>query len=251
MDAAFQVAELRPSRGGVWLTEAFNLFRRKPFAWIGLCTAWLLITVALVQVGPIGAAIGNFLQPVFFASFAIAAFRQVAGEQVLMSDLFAGFRRNLRSLVMLGAILVLLELAVLILMWVLLGMPEISQDETPEKISEYIQSLKGKEWILLIGFGLSALVKGAFWFAPPLIAFHDMQTSQAMRWSVYAAISNIGAMLVYGTLLVGFMILAIIPWGLGLLVVIPVMVISTFVGYREVFEGERAPPAPPPPSESA
>jgi uncharacterized membrane protein len=235
VDAGFQVAELRPSRGASWLAEAFNLFRVKPFAWIGLCTAWLLITLVLVQLGPIGAAVANFIQPAFFASFAIAAFRQAAGEPVLMGDLFSGFRRNLRALVMLGAILVMLELSVLVLMWVMLGMPQMSPDDTPERIGEYLESLKGREWILLLGFLLSAFLKGALWFAPPLIAFHDMQASQAMRWSVYAAISNIGAMVVYGLSLVVAMIVAVIPWGLGLLVVIPVMAISTFIGYREVF----------------
>lgn len=29
---------------------------------------------------------------------------------------------------------------------------------------------------------------------------------------------------------------AILPWGLGLMVVIPVMVASTYVGYKDVFE---------------
>ncbi len=240
MDATFQIAELPPSRGLGWLVEAFALFRRKPFAWIGLCTGWLLITLMLLQIPLIGPAIANFIQPVFFASFAIAAFRQVAGEPVLMGDLFSGFRRNVRSLVLLGAILLIAELAILILMW-FLGMPALSAEDGQVKISEYFESLKGKEWILFVGFILSALVKGAFWFAPPLIAFHDMQTAQAMRWSVFAAISNLGAMVTYGALLVFFMFVAVIPWGLGLLVVIPVMVISTFIGYREVFQAGRAP----------
>jgi uncharacterized membrane protein len=61
---------------------------------------------------------------------------------------------------------------------------------------------------------------------------------QAIRWSVYAAISNLGAMIVYGATLMGLFLAAIIPWGLGLLVVIPLMVISTYIGYREVFETE-------------
>jgi hypothetical protein len=241
VDATFRVAELRPARGAAWLGEAFTLFRAKPFAWIGLCTAWVLILLVLVQLGPVGAAIANFIQPAFFASFAIVAFRQIAGEPVLMSDLFSGFRRNLRALVTLGAILLMIEVAVLVLMWILLGTPQLSPDETPERVSEYIESLKGKEWILILGILLSAVLKGFLWFAPPLIAFHDMQASQAMRWSVYAAISNIGAMLVYGVTLMMAMIVAAIPWGLGLLVVIPVMVISTFVGYREVFESGRTP----------
>ncbi len=240
MDANFQVAELPPSRGGGWIVEAFALFRRKPFAWIGLCTGWLLLTLVLLQVPLIGPAIANFLQPVFFASFAIAAFRQIAGEPVLMGDLFSGFRRNVRSLVQLGALLLVAELLILILMWAL-GMPALTATDGTVKISEYFQALKGKEWILFLGFALSAVVKAAFWFAPPLIAFHEMSTTQAMRWSVYAAISNLGAMAVYGLLLVAAMVAALIPWGLGLLVVIPVMVISTFVGYREVFEADRRP----------
>ena len=31
---------------------------------------------------------------------------------------------------------------------------------------------------------------------------------------------------------------ALIPWGLGLMVVIPMMVISTYFGYRDVFESD-------------
>jgi hypothetical protein len=68
--------------------------------------------------GPaLGPALEGFLQPVFFASFAIAAFRQLAGEPILMGDLFSGFRRNVRSLVQLGAIQMIAELAVAIPFW--------------------------------------------------------------------------------------------------------------------------------------
>ena len=240
MEGTFHVAELAPSRGVGWIKEAFALFRQKPFAWIGLCTGWLLLTLVLLQVPLIGPAIASFLQPVFFASFAIASFRQVAGEPVMMGDLFSGFRRNVRALVQLGAVLLVAELVIVLLMWTL-GLPALSASDGTVKLSEYFDSLKGKEWILFVGFALSAMVKGAFWFAPPLIAFHEMSTSQAARWSAYAAISNLGAMVLYGLLLVVGFIAALIPWGLGLLVVVPVMAISTFIGYREVFQAGRAP----------
>jgi len=42
--------------------------------------------------------------------------------------------------------------------------------------------------------------------------------------------------MVYGTVLLGLFMVAIIPWALGLVLVIPLAVISTYVGYREVFE---------------
>ena len=241
MDASVKVAEVRAGRGASWLAEAFgSFFRKAPMAWIGLTSGWLIITLGLILVPFIGGVIANFLQPVFFASFAIVALRQAAGEPVQMGDLFLGFRRNLRALVNLGAIILIAEIAIFALM-ALLGLPMGGNGEKTFTMPEYVQALKGKEWILVLGFVLTVLVKGALWFAPPLIALHDMPMSHAMRWSMYAALANFGAMLVYGIALMALFFVALIPWALGLLVVIPLMVISTYVGYREVFEaGDRS-----------
>jgi uncharacterized membrane protein YesL len=239
MDAAFEVSELKAGRGGGWIADAFALYRQKPFAWIGLCTGWLLITLVLLQVPHIGPALEGFLQPVFFASFAIAAFRQIAGEPVLMGDLFSGFRRNVRALVQLGAFQMIAELAVAIPIWIFL-MPPMPGDGGVN-LSEYLESLKGREWIVFLALAALSVVKAAFWFAPPLIAFHDMSATQSIRWSIYAAIANLVPMIVYGLALVAMMLFGILTWGLAFLVVIPVMAISTFVGYREVFEAGRKP----------
>jgi uncharacterized membrane protein len=238
-DSTTRVAEVAASRGAVWLAEAFGLFRRKPTAWIGLCMGWIVITFGLIMVPFVGGVIANFLQPAFFASFAIAAHRQTQGEPVVMGDLFNGFRRNLRSLVNLGAVLLIAEIAIFALM-ALLGLPMAGAEDGSFTMSEYVQLLKGKEWILAVGFLLTVIVKGALWFAPPLIAFHDMTTSHAIRWSAYAALANLGAMMVYGAVLLAIFFLGLLPWALGLLVVIPVMAISTYIGYREVFAPKAA-----------
>lgn len=235
MDASIKVAEVSAGRGARWLGEAFGLFRRKPTAWIGLCAGWLAIMFALFLMPIIGGVLANFLWPVFFASFAITAFRQSRGEPVLMGDLFLGFKRNVRALVNLGAILLIAEIAIFALM-AMLGLP--MSGDTPFSVQEYFEALRGKEWILIIGFILTSMVKGALWFAPPLIAFHDMTTSDAMRWSVYAALANLGAMVVYGLTLFALFFVGLLPWALGLIVVVPMMVISTYVGYRDVFEAK-------------
>ena len=242
MDASLKVAEVPASRGFGWLGEAFGLFRRKPVSWIGLCAGWLLVTFGLILIPIIGGVLANFLQPVFFASFAITALRQSAGEPVVMGDLFLGFRRNLRALVNLGALLLIAEIAIFALM-AALGLPMAGTGEQTFTLGEYVKMLKGKEWILLIGLVLTVLVKGALWFAPPLIALHDMPMTHAMRWSLYAALANFGAMVVYGLALTGLFFVALVPWALGLAVVIPMMVISTYIGYREVFESGGTPAA--------
>ena len=241
MDATIHVVELPVTRGGAWIAEAFRIFVRKPFAWIGLCAGWAFLSFGIFIVPFIGPVIMNFLQPAFFASFAITAFRQVAGEPVLMGDLFSGFRRNFRTLVNLGAVTLIAEIAIFAIL-ALLGLPIMAPpDQQSFTVQEYFDSLRGKEWILVVGFLLTVVVKGALWFAPQLIAFHEMSMTHAIRWSVYAALSNLGTMILYGLALGACFVAAVIPWFLGLLVVLPVMAISTFVGYREVFEPGRTP----------
>ena len=235
MDANIRVAEVPAGRGFTWLAGAFDLFRKKPAAWLSLCLGWIVLTFALLLMPFIGGVIANFMQPAFFASFAIAAYRQTRGESIGMGDLFTGFKRNLRALVNLGALLLIAEIAIFALM-ALLGLPMAGADGGSFTVAEYVQLLKGKEWILAVGFVLTVLVKGAVWFAPPLIAFHGMTTMHAIRWSIYAALANLGAMFLYGVALFTIFFVGLIPWGIGLLVVIPMMVISTFIGYRDVFE---------------
>ena len=64
----------------------------------------------------IGGVIANFLQPVFFASFAIAALRQAAGEPIGWATSSSASGATLRSLVHLGALLLIVEIAIFALM---------------------------------------------------------------------------------------------------------------------------------------
>ena len=235
MDVSIRVAEVPASRGALWLGEAFRMFRANPAPWLGMTAGWLSITFALVFVPFLGGVIANFLQPAFFAGFAIAGYKQSAGERIVVGDLFSGFRRNMRSQVNLGAVLLVAQIAIFALM-AAMGLPMSRDDNEPFTIAEYVEALQGKEWILAVGFLLTVVVKGALWFAPPLIAFQGMPTMHAVRWSIYAAFANIGPMMVYGAVLLGLFFLGAIPWALGLIVVLPMMAISTYVGYREVFE---------------
>jgi hypothetical protein len=242
MDANIKVTEIPASRGAVWIAQSWKLFAAAPLAWLGLCAGWIAITFALLIVPFVGGVVANFLQPVFFASFAIAAFRQSAGERIVMSDLFSGFKRNLKALVNLGAILLMAEIVIFAGM-ALLGLPLLGSGagEPQINMNEFADALEGKEWILFLGTVLLVMVKGAFWFAPQLIALHGMGTAQAMRWSVYAAISNVGALVVYGLLVLTMFIAALMPmpWVVGLALVMPLVVISTYAGYREVFESAK------------
>ncbi|MBK8321828.1 MAG: hypothetical protein IPL06_03645 [Betaproteobacteria bacterium] len=236
MGAPIRTRDVPARRGPGWLVDGWTFFRGRPLVWMGMGAGWIVITLGLLMVPIIGGIAANVLQPVFFASFAIAARKQENGETIEMGELFAGFRRPLMPLANLGAILLLAELAIFALL-ALLGLPGLTADaEGTVSMADFVREMQGKEWILLVGLVLTAIVKGALWFAPAVLAFHDMNTAHAIRWSLYAALSNLGAMVLYGLVLTVAMAAAILPWGLGLMVVIPVMVASTYVGYKDVFE---------------
>lgn len=232
-----QVADVKASRGGAWIGEAFRIYRAKPLAWTGLVFGWLAITIGLSIVPMIGWAAASMLQPVFFASFALIARKQLAGGRLEMGDLFLAFRGNVRALVGIGAI-ELLAFVVAAVLFSTFVMPDV--DGRVISRDEMVEQLRGKEWGVIACFALVAAVRSALWFAPAVIAFHGVPTAHAVRWSIYAVLSNLGAMIVYAIALMGIMLLSLVTLYIGLVVAIPLMAISTFVGYREVFEKEEA-----------
>jgi hypothetical protein len=236
MPAALQARDVAPLSGPRWIAEAFRLFRRAPGTWIGLSFGWMAIWLGLLLIPLVGNVAGSMLQPAFYASFALAAWKQLSGEKLEMGDLFLGFRTRLQPLLQLGAVLFACELGVVYLMRAL-GFPDlVTPDGELLRAAEFVEAMRGKEWVFFLGCGLLALVKGALWFAPALIAFHDLSAGGAMRWSIYAALSNMGALALYGLALFLVFFAALLPWGLGLFVAVPVMLASTYAGYRAVFE---------------
>jgi uncharacterized membrane protein len=237
MDSMIRVRDVKSARGAGWLIGGWDLFRRRPGVWAGFALGWLVLTTAIAFVPLVGPVIAIFLQPVFFAGIAIAARKQLAGEAIEMGDLFSGFKRNTRALINVGALPLVAGIAIGVFVEAL-GLPRmaVTPGQLPN-VEEYFQQLQGKDWlILLVGLALTIVVKAVLWFAPALLAFHELSTAHALRWSLYAALSNFGALLVYDAAVVAVFLVATVPWALGLVIAIPVMLASTYVGYADVFE---------------
>ncbi len=245
-----QVIDVRPSQGWLWIRDAWRYLRGAPLGWLSLVGVWVILTFALLFIPYVGQLAANLLQPVFFAGFMIACRNQDNGTLPTVSNLFAAFRirpANVRALISVGAILLAGELLIF-LMLDALGFPDIamSKDGTSIDFAAFTAALEDKVWLLALGVALTALIKGALWFVPPLLAFNEMSATHAIRWSFYAFLSNFGAMLLYGVLIAAIYLVALLPWGAGLFIALPLMVISNYTGYKAMFkDGEPLPPAPP------
>lgn len=221
-----------------WIKSAFILFRRQPFAWLGLIATWLFVSFFLVLIPYIGLSIMHLLQPAFFAGFMLACRDQDAGKPVAVAHLVAAFRLDhttVRALLMIGAIGLLIG-TVSNFALVGLGLPNnLPRDANGMPDMEALRSIfDGKEWLMFFGVFLSLLQLGIFWFAAPLLAFKPMPASHALRWSFFAFLSNLLPMIVFGTVMLGTFFIAAIPL-LGLILWTPLFVICNYTSYRRVF----------------
>jgi uncharacterized membrane protein len=88
---------------------------------------------------------------------------------------------------------------------------------------------------MLVMVALGFVVAMAFWYAPALVVFRDVAPVDALKASFAASLKNIVAFLLYGIIYIVAAIVASIPFGLGWIVLIPVVMLSIYVSYKDVY----------------
>ena len=247
------------ARGARWLGEGWRLFRAAPLGWLAAVFAyWILMTlVSLVPVAGIAAA--AVLVPAFSVGFLAIARATSHGTAADLALLFDGLRHEPRRQLALGVV----YLACLSL---LLGASALADDGalarwmlTGRRPTDEILQSEGFFAALLVAGLLYLPVMAAFWFAPPLVAWHSAGTAKALFFSMAASLLNWRAFLAYGaatavvTLVVPFAALTVLtvagalPFPAAALVfplifiLLPTLFASFYASYRDVF-GYDAPP---------
>jgi uncharacterized membrane protein len=225
------------ARGWSWIAEGWELFRREVGPWIALIVVAALVFIGLALVPFLGSLAAIVLAPVFGAGFVIACREQEEGGGVQVAHLFAGFRGDyFGRLVSIGLIFLAITVAVALAvgvvtgagMWTLLGSGEVD----PVAVAGAGVTLL---LALLVMLALLLPVSMALWFAPALVVFHERSAGEAMKASFVACLRNIVPFLLYGVVAFLLAMLASLPFGLGWLVLGPVLAASLYTGYRDIF----------------
>ena len=90
---------------------------------------------------------------------------------------------------------------------------------------------------LLVGLALGLLLTMATWFAPALVVFRQLPPLEAVKASFAASLKNIVAFLLWGVIYIVAAIVASIPFGLGWIVVGPLVILTAYTSYQDVFGG--------------
>ncbi|HKQ28481.1 MAG TPA: BPSS1780 family membrane protein [Burkholderiales bacterium] len=222
-------------RGWSWLAEGWDFFKQQPGMWIAVVLVAAVIFIVLHFVPLLGSLAAMVLAPVFAGGIVIGCRAQREGGQLQIEHLFAGFRGHLGSLVAVG----LIYLAAIVVIALVVGLATGAGMWTLFSAGADPVALGAAGLTILLAFlimlALMLPVFMAIWFAPPLVVFHGQAAAEAMKNSFIACLKNMLPFLIYSLALFLLSIAASIPFGLGWLVLGPMIAASLYTGYRDIF----------------
>jgi len=248
-------------RGVRWLAEGWRLFRVAPLGWVAAVFGYWLLMSLVSLVPLVGVAAAAILVPAFSVGF--MALARAAGRQapLELGLLFDGFRHQPRAQLILGVVY-------LACLSALLAASTVADDGalaewllTGRRPADEVVQSEAFWTALATGAALYLPVMLAFWFAPPLAAWHATGPAKALFFSLAASLMNWRAFLGYGavtalvTLVLPFLVFSLLLVATGgayrvpaaslvlplLIVLLPTLFASFYASYRDVFGYDAAP----------
>lgn len=219
------------SRGWSWIAEGFELFKQDWLNWIGICVVGFIVLIAL-SVIPVINMVASLTTYIWIGGLLLGCKALYDGQPIKLDYLFAGFR-NGHLLPLLGLSIFLTLLYAIVLGVVLGSGAAILASESANHAAAADPATILLPVLIVVTLTLPLAMAG--WFAPALIVLNKVPVFSAMAMSFKACLVNVLPFTLYGLALAVLFILASIPLGLGLLVMIPVLYASLFVSYKDIF----------------
>jgi len=224
-----------------WLAAGWRLFIANPAIWIVNVIIYLVIAIVLGFIPIIGGLALTVINPAFGAGLLAGARSLDGGGTLGVEHLFAGFTdpRARNPLLVLGGLLVAATIALVLIAMLVLGGSIFSAAGGADAAAAGIGVFGA-----LVMLALGALLAMAFLYAPALVMFEALAPVAAVQLSFRACLANLPALVLLWVICVVLGILAAIPFGLGLLVLAPVLIGTVWTSYKAIFgAGPQAPAA--------
>ena len=239
-----------------WLT-AWRLFIRAPITWIVLLVAGVVLSFLadrlLERYLVLNFAFSLLLGTVFVAAVLAVARALDRKQPVTLGDVFAAFGNRFLPLIVLTlavsigfALCVVIGAGVVQLIfgagladawrWIVDAQQATTTEELMSVMAKHDPQAPLIVLLVLLFAALLALpLLMAAWFAPALVLFPGDGPFTALRKSLVAALKNVVPFLIYGARGLVLAIVASAPILLGWILLAPVMMITLYTSYADVF----------------
>ncbi|WP_018152604.1 BPSS1780 family membrane protein [Leeia oryzae] len=231
-----------------WLTEGWQLFKQAPAIWI----ANLIIFMVVIMVCSLIPLLGMVIQPIAIViltgGFMLGAKALDDGEALTVNHLFGGLQQHASPLVIVGLVQLGLTVAMMIAMMILFaiilggsmmsgGMSSAFSGGAPYMFHAMFAGAFGFGMILimLLSMIVGFMIYSAVLFAPALVVLQNMEPIEALKASLSGVWKNVLTFIVMGILSTILIIIGSIPFGLGLLVVFPILFAAIYTSYKDIY----------------
>lgn len=231
-----------PAASGLqWIKQGWEVFKKSPVPWMGMTALVFMVVIGISLIPLVGRHLIELLSPFLVAGYFAASRAAANGEPATYVHLGSGLKTGRDTLLRIGVFYMLGSILIFFLVGLITGgdLHDLLQktqnptEMTPELANEIVTTAMPA--LLLASVLFTPLIM-ATWFAPGLALFDHFPPQRALWWSLWACWVNWRPLLFYSLMLGMFGFVAIlIPFGLGMLVFLPVTLISTYFAYRELF----------------
>ncbi|MBP3946592.1 BPSS1780 family membrane protein [Psychrobacter sp. K31L] len=224
--------------GMSWIVKAFGLFKDQPLLWFGMSVTFLIIVGIASSIPLLNILIIPTLF-MFLGGFIKGAAAQSQGAELRFDHLFSAFKSHWQPLLILGLLYLVGIIICMIPLFIAMGSMMFSM-MTGGMGSSYGMMNDISLGSIFLGYLLSMLLiiplYMALWFAPALVILHNLKPITAMKKSFEAGKVNVVPILVYGLISVLLLpILTMLTLGLGVLLILPIMLLTYYTSYRDVW----------------
>ena len=220
-----------------WIKQGWAFFSAQPSVWIATSAIFIAITVGLFLIPFVGVPLAAAFFPFSVAGFMNLCARLSEDKPLEVTDFFEVIRleqiRPIAALSAFYALVVIVIYGVLQLFGWGNAVTQIFKLESGPLIIGVAIGIMLLIPLLILMIFIPMLL--AIWLFPMLVLYNKLSLRAALGVIANALIKNILPFFVYGIILLILSLFAIVPAGVGFLVLIPVLAGAAYAAYHDIF----------------
>jgi uncharacterized membrane protein len=217
-----------------WLKSGWSLVKPDLGIWVLIVLTLLAMNVVAGLIPIAGPFLVTLFIPVLLGGLLMGTHAVYQGSRMNFESLFAGFQKNFSVLVVLGLVNLLAYFVLMSVFLTVVGVTAMvvgSKGPPPTGLENFMIMAA----LALFGLILAFLCTVVPLFATPLVALNNLQLGAALKLSLKALKRNVWPLFVFYLLAFLLILLGMLPFLLGLFIVMPVLVVAIYQGYRAIF----------------